>query len=168
MSATSMVEGSVMSPTTVLDQTQCRLEAVIEPDPVRVAQARHAASAILRLWGRSGSLVDDVQLVVSELVTNAIEHGRGPITMKITEVAGTVTVEVSDCNPVPAQVRSAQHDDLGGRGLTIVATLADTWGVSEDGCTTWAAFSSSEPKPAGPMISEALPMIAASAGPCRT
>ncbi|MFJ8546606.1 ATP-binding protein [Streptomyces sp. NPDC093586] len=72
-----------MPPTTVLDQTRCRSEAVIAPDLARVAQARHAASAVLRLWGMSGSLVDDAQLVVSEPVTNAIEHGRDPITMKM-------------------------------------------------------------------------------------
>ncbi|MFE0418274.1 ATP-binding protein [Streptomyces tendae] len=125
-----------MSPTTVLDQAECRFEAVIDADPLRVFQARQAASAILRLWGMGGSLVDDVQLVVSELVTNAIEHGRGRIAMKITEVGGMVKVEVSDCNPAPAQIRSASHDDLRGRGLMIVATLADSWGVSENGCTT--------------------------------
>lgn len=135
-----------MSPTTVLSQAQCRFEAVIQPDRMRVAQARHAASALLRLRGISDPLIDDVRLVVSELVTNAMEHGLGRIVVKIAEAEGTVTVEVSDCNPAPAQVRSAQSDDLGGRGLMIVAALADSWGVSENGCTTWAVFLSRERK----------------------
>ncbi|MGW6793220.1 ATP-binding protein [Streptomyces chartreusis] len=153
-----------MSPTTVLSPTQCRFEAVIEPSPVRVSHARHASAAALRLWGVSGSLVDDVQLVVSELVTNAIEHGHGRISLSITEAASSIRIEVSDCSPVPAQVRSAQHDDLGGRGLMIVATLADSWGVSEDGCTTWASLLSREPTPVGlPVISAAPPAMAASA-----
>ncbi|MFF4052837.1 ATP-binding protein [Streptomyces chartreusis] len=153
-----------MTPTTVLSQTQCRFEAVIDPKPVRVSHARHASAAVLRLWGMSGSLVDDVQLVVSELVTNAIEHGHGRIALSIAEVAGTVKIEVSDCNPVPAQVRSAQHDDLGGRGLMIVATLADSWGVSENGCTTWASLMLRDSEPVGlPMVSAARSVTAASA-----
>ncbi|MFG2304704.1 ATP-binding protein [Actinacidiphila glaucinigra] len=153
-----------MSPTTVLSRAQCRFEAVIDPNPVRVSLARHASASVLRLWGMSGSLVDDVQLAVSELVTNAIEHGHGRIVLSIAEAAGTVKIEVSDCNPAPAQVRSAQHDDLGGRGLMIVATLADSWGVSENGCTTWATFVSRELQPVGlPMVSAAPPVITTSA-----
>lgn len=163
MSATSVAEGSVMSPPTVLSQAQCRFEAVIDPDPVRVSHARHACAAVLRLWGMSGSLVDDVQLVVSELVTNAIEHGHGRIALSIAEAAGTVKIEVSDCNPAPARVRSARHDDPGGRGLMIVATLADAWGVSENGCTTWAALLSSEStRMEPPKVSTARSVIAAS------
>ncbi|MFE0923415.1 ATP-binding protein [Streptomyces nigra] len=155
-----------MSPTTRLSQAQCRFEAVIDPNPVRVSHARHASASVLRLWGMSDSLVDDVQLVVSELVTNAIEHGHGRIALGVTHVAGTVKIEVSDCNPAPAQVRSAQHDDPGGRGLMIVATLADSWGVSENGCTTWAAFLSREPQAVGLLMGSAAPSaIAASVSP---
>ncbi|PSM38983.1 ATP-binding protein [Streptomyces dioscori] len=129
-----------MSPTMILTPPRRAFETAIPPDLVHVPQARNAAFAIMRLWDLDPSLADDMRLVVSELVSNAIEHGLGRVGLRITETADEVRIEVSDSNPAPARVSWAQDEDPRGRGLMIVASLADSWGVSEDGYRTWAAF----------------------------
>lgn len=129
-----------MSPTRLSTQPQHRFETVLAPDLARVSDARRSASAALRLWDVGKPLADDVQLVVSELVANAIEHGSGWVALRVAETAGNVTVEVTDANHVPARIRCSEPDDPRGRGLVIVAALAHQWGVSENGRTTWARF----------------------------
>ncbi|MFD6288071.1 ATP-binding protein [Streptomyces sp. NPDC060205] len=129
-----------MSPTMILTPPRRAFETTLTPDLVHVPQARNAAFAIMQLWDLDPSLADDMRLVVSELVSNAIEHGLGRVGLRITETADEVRIEVSDSNPAPARVSCAQDEDPRGRGLMIVASLADSWGVSEDGYRTWAAF----------------------------
>jgi anti-sigma regulatory factor (Ser/Thr protein kinase) len=124
----------------ILTKPRQDFEIAIAPDLVHVPQARNAAFAIMKLWDIEDSLADDMRLVVSELVSNAIEHGYGRVGLRITETADEVKIEVSDSNPAPARVRCAHEEELRGRGLMIVASLADSWGVSEDGYCTWAAF----------------------------
>ena len=130
-----------MSPT-LLAQRQHRFETDVPPEFAAVAHARCSASEVLRGWRVSDLLIEDIQLVVSELVANSIEHGCGRVALRITEATGAVTIEVTDSSPAPATIRSTQSDSPRGRGLVIVEALAHCWGVSEDGCTTWAAFSS--------------------------
>ncbi|MFE0420537.1 ATP-binding protein [Streptomyces tendae] len=129
-----------MSPTVLLTQPSRCFETVVVPELARVSDSRRSASAVLRLWNVEACLADDVQLVVSELVANAIEHGFGRVALRIMEEMGSITVEVSDANRAPARIRGAQLDDVRGRGLAIVAALVQSWGVSEGGCTTWATF----------------------------
>lgn len=129
-----------MSPTLLLKRSQHFFETVIPRDLSAVSDARRSAASVLRLWGMRDSLVDDVRLVVSEFVANAIEHGRGRVTLSIVVTAGSVIIEVSDSSPAPALLRGADPDALRGRGLAIVAALAHGWGVGADGCTTWAEF----------------------------
>ncbi|MCM3301732.1 ATP-binding protein [Streptomyces pseudogriseolus] len=129
-----------MSPTRLPTQPQHRFETVLAPELARVSDARRSASAVLRLWDVGKPLADDVQLVVSELVANAMEHGSGWVALRFAETAGNLTVEVTDANHVPARMRCSKPDDPRGRGLVIVAALAQKWGVSENGRTTWARF----------------------------
>ncbi|MFF4053455.1 ATP-binding protein [Streptomyces chartreusis] len=129
-----------MSRTRLPTQSQRRFETVLAPELARVSDVRHSASEVLRRWDVEKPLADDVQLVVSELVANAIEHGSGWVDLRIAEIMGNVTVEVSDANHAPARMRKSEPDDPRGRGLVIVAALAQNWGVSENGRTTWAHF----------------------------
>ncbi|MFJ6565940.1 ATP-binding protein [Streptomyces sp. NPDC091292] len=108
-------------------------------DRLRPGQARRVVRARLRHWGLDG-LVETAQLVTSELVTNAVEHGHGTVTLRMRHTGGELHIEVTDENPAPAQLQHADDGDLCGRGLFLVAALADAWGVSDDGHTTWAAF----------------------------
>ncbi|WP_225627466.1 ATP-binding protein [Streptomyces werraensis] len=129
-----------MSPTPLLTQPQHRFETLIAPELAKVSDVRRSAWAVLRRWDVDEPLAGDVQTVVSELVANAIEHGSGWVALKLAGSMGGITVEVSDASPVPARIRSSQPDDSRGRGLMIVAALAQSWGVSDNGFTTWAAF----------------------------
>lgn len=85
-----------MSPTRLPTQPQHRFETVLAPELARVSDARRSASAVLRLWDVGKPLADDVQLVVSELVANAMEHGSGWVALRFAETAGNLTVEVTD------------------------------------------------------------------------
>ncbi|MFD6989394.1 ATP-binding protein [Streptomyces sp. NPDC059943] len=115
-------------------------EVVVEPDRVRVAQIRRITMAFMRLWDVPAPLADDVQLVVSELVTNAVEHGHGSVGMRIRNTGSELSIEVTDENTAPARLRTAGDEDVCGRGLFLVAVLTREWGVSDDGRTTWCTF----------------------------
>ena len=115
-------------------------EVAMAPVPVRVAQIRRFTAAFMRLWAVPVALTEDVLVVVSELVTNAIEHGHGAVGLRVRCYDGELLIEVTDDNPSPAQLRAAGDDDACGRGLFLVAALSRDWGVGDDGRTTWAAF----------------------------
>lgn len=77
-----------------------------------------------------GDLAGTAMLLASELVTNAVEHGDGGITVLVTLSGSTLLVEVSDESPALPAPRCASTQDEGGRGLLILDTLATTWGVT--------------------------------------
>jgi len=82
----------------------------------------------------------DCLTVVSELVTNSVVHGRGPIVVDVDVRGAEVVLSVSDTHPsVPLQ-RTAADDDETGRGLAIIDALTVEWGVSlgGGGKTTYA------------------------------
>lgn len=71
---------------------------------------------------------DDVELVASELVTNAVMHGGGAQSMRVWRRADELRIEVTDRSPeLPRRVEPAP--DGGGRGIRLVETLADAWGM---------------------------------------
>ncbi|MFE2183114.1 SpoIIE family protein phosphatase [Streptomyces sp. NPDC059455] len=107
-------------------------------DPAVVAQARTSASAQLTAWGLD-DLVFTTELVVSELVTNAIRYGQPPIRLRLI-YDGTVICEVSDASSTAPHLRRARVFDEGGRGLLLVAQLTQRWGTRHmrTGKTIWA------------------------------
>ncbi|MFF8022255.1 ATP-binding protein [Streptomyces sp. NPDC007896] len=115
-------------------------EADFPPDECRVGQMRRITRAQLRHWDLA-MLTDAATLVVSELVTNAIKHGKGqPVQLRVRHSAYELRIEVTDGTPTPARLRSASVADENGRGLLLVAALAKEWGVSRDGKTTWCSL----------------------------
>jgi anti-sigma regulatory factor (Ser/Thr protein kinase) len=68
-------------------------------------------------------------LLTSELITNALRHGTGEITIRVTRSAHEVRIAVADGSKHDPLARTAGHDDEGGRGLAIVDALASSWGV---------------------------------------
>ncbi|WP_267133507.1 ATP-binding protein [Streptomyces sp. RB17] len=78
-------------------------------------------------------------MIVSELVTNAVRYGSPPLRLQLVKDR-TLTCKVYDSNPVAPRLHHAQTVDEGGRGLFIVAQLAQNWGVRyrPDGKTVWA------------------------------
>jgi anti-sigma regulatory factor (Ser/Thr protein kinase) len=120
--------------------------AVDSPGAARAAVAR--AIDDLQL----APLSDDLQLVVSELVTNAIRHAAPPVELEIEADEDTVTVAVADGSAGRPQPRSADLDAEGGRGLLLIDLLSAESGVRPEppGKTIWASFVRSAPTGAGP------------------
>ncbi|MFI9149487.1 ATP-binding protein [Streptomyces sp. NPDC053367] len=117
------------------------------PDDVRVPQMRRLTRAHLRLW-QALHLSDAADVLVSELVTNAIQHGGGhPVRLKETYTHGKLHIEVTDGNPQPPRPRRPDAAEESGRGLLLVAALASQWGVSPDGTTTWCSLSHDKGSP---------------------
>jgi anti-sigma regulatory factor (Ser/Thr protein kinase) len=81
----------------------------------------------------------ELELLVSELVTNAIVHGRPPVSVRLTHVGDEVLVEVEDGSPGTPHRRRPDADEEHGRGLGILATLARRYGVTDgpSGKTVW-------------------------------
>ncbi|WP_406859458.1 SpoIIE family protein phosphatase [Streptomyces sp. HUAS MG47] len=104
-----------------------------------VGRARKRAEACLHDWGLA---VDPfaAELVVSELVTNAVRYGAAPITLRLIRGESALICEVDDAALTAPHLRHARAADEGGRGLHICAMLAEGWGVRyrEDGKTVWA------------------------------
>ncbi|MFB8775794.1 ATP-binding protein [Streptomyces broussonetiae] len=123
-----------------LPQTSRAFDVTFACDPACVGRARRITRAFLGLWNVNGELAENILLAVSELVTNAIEHGTGDVALRLWYPHGELRIEVTDDNPAPAELRLAGDDDVSGRGLFLVAVLARTWGVSKDGKTTWCMF----------------------------
>ena len=82
---------------------------------------------------------DDARLLVSEVLTNAVQHAEGPLVLHLRRTATELAVEISDLSPHLPQPRRAAEDEESGRGLILVDTLADSWGVrpTDQGKTTW-------------------------------
>jgi serine phosphatase RsbU (regulator of sigma subunit)/anti-sigma regulatory factor (Ser/Thr protein kinase) len=107
-------------------------------DPAAVRIARQAAARQLSEWGLE-HLVATVELIVSELVTNAIRYGGGPIRLRLIQHQ-VLTCEVSDSNTSHPRPRQPHIIDENGRGLFLVAQLSRRWGSrsATDGKVVWA------------------------------
>ncbi|WP_246204013.1 SpoIIE family protein phosphatase, partial [Streptomyces tailanensis] len=103
-----------------------------------VAGARANVARQLGVWGLE-ELEFTAELVVSELVTNAIRYGRPPISLRLIHDR-TLMCEVSDAGSTTPHLRRARLSDEGGRGLFLVAQLAERWGTrhARHGKTVWA------------------------------
>ncbi|MFH8798046.1 SpoIIE family protein phosphatase [Streptomyces sp. NPDC017936] len=106
-------------------------------DPAMVAHARSLAATQMASWGL-GELSLITELLVSELVTNAVRYAGGPIGLRLTKEQRLVC-EVSDPSQSQPYLRRARLSDEGGRGLFLVAQLAHRWGsrYTPEGKTIW-------------------------------
>ncbi|MFB8000288.1 SpoIIE family protein phosphatase [Streptomyces sp. NPDC056002] len=115
----------------------------VPPELQSAGPAREQTQTRLREWGLD---IDPftAELVVSELVTNAIRYGAPPITLRLIRGETALTCEIDDAALAAPHPRHAKATDEGGRGLYICATLAENWGVRyrEDGKTVWAELES--------------------------
>ncbi|KQX61280.1 SpoIIE family protein phosphatase [Streptomyces sp. Root1310] len=116
-------------------------------EPAAVARARSEVSRQLGEWGLE-ELGFTAELVVSELVTNAIRYGQPPIRLRLIHDRALLC-EVSDGSSTTPHLRRARVFDEGGRGLLLVAQLAEHWGTrhARRGKTVWAELSDSAELP---------------------
>ncbi|WP_369265718.1 ATP-binding protein [Streptomyces sp. R35] len=107
-------------------------------DPAVVSEARAFASGRLAAWGLE-EMAFTTELVVSELVTNAIRCGKSPFQLRMI-LQSTVTCEVSDASGTAPHLRRARAFDERGRGLLLVAQLTERWGTrrNREGKVIWA------------------------------
>ncbi|MEW2120902.1 SpoIIE family protein phosphatase [Streptomyces sp. NPDC005474] len=110
----------------------------IPSDVQAVAKARQDASAQVADWGLEECLFT-TELVISELVTNAIRYGQPPVQMRLIRDRNLIC-EVSDASSTAPHLRRARVFDEGGRGLLLVAQLTQRWGTryGPRGKTIWA------------------------------
>lgn len=128
------------------DECGTRLELRLHADPAAVAASRRSIEAVPEI-AEDPQLRLNVQLVVSELVTNGVRHGGsvGPVWVLLLVSRDTVRLEVVDTGQGfdRGAVLKAPLDPaaVSGRGLHLVDAVADRWGLLYDGRTkVWAEF----------------------------
>ncbi|MBC2907853.1 SpoIIE family protein phosphatase [Streptomyces cupreus] len=99
----------------------------VPDDPAAVARVRAAATRTLDDWGLTEEAFT-TELILSELVTNALRHATGPIHVRLIRDRSLIC-EVSDGSSTAPHLRSAATTDEGGRGLFLVAQFAARWGT---------------------------------------
>ncbi|MFD9465837.1 SpoIIE family protein phosphatase [Streptomyces sp. NPDC060027] len=106
-------------------------------EPAGAARARALTSAKLTEWGLE-HLAFSTELIASELVTNAYRYASGPATLRLIRERFLVC-EVSDTSHTAPHLRRARTTDEGGRGLFLVAQMAERWGTryTREGKTVW-------------------------------
>ncbi|WEP00020.1 ATP-binding protein [Streptomyces sp. FXJ1.172] len=106
-----------------------------------MGQARARTRRRLATWGVDDETAYSTELIVSELVTNAIRYGAPPVQLRLIKDR-TLACEVHDSSPSAPHLRHARTVDEGGRGLFISAQLSEDWGVrytsDTEGKTVWA------------------------------
>jgi anti-sigma regulatory factor (Ser/Thr protein kinase) len=109
-------------------------------DTTSVAAARQFVTTCLHKWNVEEA-TDDINLVVDELVTNAIKHARTPVTLSVAHRSDRIIINVEDAStddPRPDMLAGPLDEE--GRGLRLVAHVAREWGCTRlpDGKRVWA------------------------------
>lgn len=106
----------------------------VKAEPGAVSDARRTIIGLVRGWDvpLSPDAIDDLALLCSELITNAIRHTRAPCAVDVRWTGVRVRVEVTDTNPVRPHPRVSPPDSEGGRGLLLVESVATAWGTKAD------------------------------------
>lgn len=122
--------------------------------PASVSVARRYLNRELLAWGVAEDVADDATVILSELLSNALRHARplpggdGQLKVSWLKIGDTVEVSVTD-GGAATEPRKGQPalSSLGGRGLGIVETLSQSWGVRRDdhGSTVWAHLHAPSP-----------------------
>ncbi|MFF4233608.1 ATP-binding protein [Streptomyces sp. NPDC001820] len=102
---------------------------LLPPDPSSVPEARRLARQQLTDWALDEQ-IEDTELLVSEVVTNALRHAWGPIrlTFCLSSRHGGLRCEIEDANPAEPLGRHADEHDEEGRGLHMLNLLTRCWG----------------------------------------
>ena len=135
------------------DRTVWSHDIHLDDQPLSASQAR--AFVRQQLVGHGlAYLTDEVELVVSELATNAMRHARTAFTVSLHAFEDTLLLEVEDGSQTwPARAATTHILDTHGRGPTIVALVCRDWGMDallDGGKSVWGEFSLTEQHTLGP------------------
>lgn len=101
----------------------------LQPSVTAPALAREALRQVANQYVGS-DVLDTAELLTSELVTNAVRHGQGVVTLAIQLAGPSLAVAVGDDDPAEPEVVPEQLLSLGGRGMRMVDALSGAWGVT--------------------------------------
>jgi anti-sigma regulatory factor (Ser/Thr protein kinase) len=126
-------------------------QVTLSPTPGSAAAARRFIAARAAAWSLPRPVGEQLVLVGSELVTNALLHARTALTLTLERRDGHVRISVTDASQAPAALRRYRSDSLTGRGLGVVAALSRRWGVdaTPHGKVVWAELDLGGAPPAG-------------------
>jgi anti-anti-sigma regulatory factor len=113
----------------------------LPPVPEAAGLARRMVVEACQRWGVA-RLVESAEIVVTELVSNAVRHGRPPIELSLERRGRYLHIRVRDRSPVrPSRLTPTEHSER-GRGLLIVDAFATSWGsdLNADGKVVWATL----------------------------
>jgi len=106
-------------------------------EPASVSRARHAVVRTCRTWNLGVGMT--AELVVSELVANAVLHGWGHVSLRLVDTDDGLRIEVADANPEPPVPTDGHSTRVGGFGMQIVDRLAEWgWEPTSGGKVVWA------------------------------
>jgi anti-sigma regulatory factor (Ser/Thr protein kinase) len=108
------------------------VRTVLTPHPTSVGAARRFVRDVLKTRRIDDGVVSTVELLTSEVVTNAIVHARSGPQLAVEVNDGVVRVAVRDLGPGLPVRRLGRLDDVSGRGVVIVEELATAWGVERE------------------------------------
>lgn len=123
----------------VVDETDQRVGIALATDSTSLSVARSFVASVLESWDRQDP-DNIVPLLASEIVSNAVRHAAGSIILELVLLnEEELRVEVRDGSPAAPVVRRSNPGGIGGHGLTIVESLARSWGVEryEDHKVVW-------------------------------
>lgn len=111
-----------------------------DPPVQAVPDTREQVTVVLAGWGLTGEPVEPTLMVVTELLSNAIDHAHGPVRLSVELSAEVVHVEVHDATPRPPQLRPPDPMRARGRGVQFVEALSTRWGwtAAPPGKVVWA------------------------------
>ncbi|MGC0379170.1 SpoIIE family protein phosphatase [Streptomyces sp. SAI-229] len=122
-----------------------RLKQLVTPgDPEALAETRRMIRTAVGAWG-AGERADEIELVADEMITNVLMHTEGSAVVTLRSLTGSerrVRVEVEDSSSALPRRREAGESGVSGRGLLLIETLTDVWGVEArgGGKCVWSEF----------------------------
>ncbi|TWP52066.1 ATP-binding protein [Lentzea tibetensis] len=124
----------------MLNDPLAEVRATLAAEGGSCARARQMVREAASSWNLPDDLADDAQLVVTELVSNGIDHAEGPLELTVRRAGSGMFISVRDRSSALPQVRPVDPSSARGRGMQLVSALSVEWGTEPQpsGKAVWA------------------------------